>query len=616
MSFLDSLGIDKKIFGGFVVLLLLISIVGIVSYTSFEKISKTNIPMLSKHKDLVAQMHEMRRYEKDWLQRDTKNAVFLATGKSTYIDQLNHIYSNLILTLDEINTLQGDTNDGREDLIAYKQAFDLRVSKWREKGTFGFDYGFEGNAKKDKEDLFAIIQNEIGTTSQPDKLRDLQSIFLEYELLLDRETAYESGDPAGRETDFNALKTAVQKFNSLVRSSSLSESTKSQFVSKSNSFLANREAVFNLDKEIGLTIDDGLTDKLRVHAQSFTTFTVSDAAEVEAATEREIQNAVILIVTVVIACFIVGLSVAQFLSKTLSKTLSDAADQISSASKQLYSSASSVSSGVQQVATTIEQIAKGASHQSQLTEKGNTASKKAAETLSDIRTQTGESVNSVKELSEQTKKIGEITSIINKIAEQTNLLALNAAIEAARAGEQGKGFAVVADEVRKLAEQSAQASENISRLVGNIQGQTDGVVDKIENGAQNLEKGMQTVQEALMSLEEIASVAQETAAGAEEVSAASEEQSAAMEEVTASAEQLAALGQNLQELISGKGIVRLVATKSDDDEEPKNKVSFKESLKDARERAQSRKKIDFRTNDQNSMESEEPSAPLTKKKRG
>jgi methyl-accepting chemotaxis protein len=69
--------------------------------------------------------------------------------------------------------------------------------------------------------------------------------------------------------------------------------------------------------------------------------------------------------------------------------------------------------------------------------------------------------------------------VIAAVAEQTNLLALNATIEAARAGEAGKGFAVVANEVKELAQEAARASDDITRRVAAIQGDTEAAVGSI-----------------------------------------------------------------------------------------------------------------------------------------
>ncbi len=77
------------------------------------------------------------------------------------------------------------------------------------------------------------------------------------------------------------------------------------------------------------------------------------------------------------------------------------------------------------------------------------------------------------------KKIGDVIKLIRAIAGQTNLLALNATIEAARAGETGKGFAVVAQEVKSLAVQTAQATEDISRLIMSVQEATGCAVQAI-----------------------------------------------------------------------------------------------------------------------------------------
>jgi methyl-accepting chemotaxis protein WspA len=73
-------------------------------------------------------------------------------------------------------------------------------------------------------------------------------------------------------------------------------------------------------------------------------------------------------------------------------------------------------------------------------------------------------------INEKAVIIGSVVTTITKVAEQTNLLSVNAAIEAEKAGEYGRGFLVVAREIRRLADQTAQATLDIERMVEEMQG--------------------------------------------------------------------------------------------------------------------------------------------------
>lgn len=91
------------------------------------------------------------------------------------------------------------------------------------------------------------------------------------------------------------------------------------------------------------------------------------------------------------------------------------------------------------------------------------------------------SERAMESLRQAATEIGEIVKLIQAIASRTNLLALNAAIEAARAGSAGRGFAIVAQEVKSLANQTALATADVERHIGDIRAAAGDAGDAIRD---------------------------------------------------------------------------------------------------------------------------------------
>ena len=257
-------------------------------------------------------------------------------------------------------------------------------------------------------------------------------------------------------------------------------------------------------------------------------------------------------------------------------------ETISSATGLMQESSSSIS----QVTDVISEIVDSAKATEEATREGQTILSNTISKMNSLKDGTVAVTDTVKELQSSAHEVSSIVEMITNISEQTNLLALIAAIEAARAVEHGKGFSVVADEVRKLAEQSKEATQNISTLLGSNAVQMDKTFRAMEEQTTNVEESVEEIHRSgekfaaiaelieglsgqINHIAEIAASVQKTSHRAvssieniksgssdadtkmqEEVSAissAAEQQSAAMSEIAAASHTLSELGQELQQ---------------------------------------------------------------------
>ncbi|MEP0912272.1 methyl-accepting chemotaxis protein [Leptolyngbya sp. GB1-A1] len=176
---------------------------------------------------------------------------------------------------------------------------------------------------------------------------------------------------------------------------------------------------------------------------------------------------------------------------------------------QIIQSVEQMTVSIRQVATSARQAAEVARTASSTAETSGSAMDLTVQNILSLRETIGETAKKVKRLGESSQQISKVVSLINQIALQTNLLAINAGIEAARAGEEGQGFAVVAEEVGELAARSANATQEIEKIVATIQRETSQVVEAMEQSTAQVVEGTHLVENAKQSLGQILAVSRE-----------------------------------------------------------------------------------------------------------
>ncbi|MFY9107331.1 methyl-accepting chemotaxis protein [Aliarcobacter cryaerophilus] len=152
-------------------------------------------------------------------------------------------------------------------------------------------------------------------------------------------------------------------------------------------------------------------------------------------------------------------------NKKVGITLKENANILSFNMQSISTAANSQAASLEETAASLEEITSNITNNTQTTTKMASYGEKVKESIKIGQDLANKTVSSMEDINKQALAINEAIGVIDQIAFQTNILSLNAAVEAATAGEAGKGFAVVAQEVRNLATRSAEAANEIKRIV-------------------------------------------------------------------------------------------------------------------------------------------------------
>ena len=164
------------------------------------------------------------------------------------------------------------------------------------------------------------------------------------------------------------------------------------------------------------------------------------------------------------------------------------------------------------VSRTSADTAREVSNSRQRAEQGASAVNESLAALQTLTADMEAATGTIHQVESESQNIEGVISVIQGISAQTNLLALNAAIEAARAGEQGRGFAVVADEVRTLAQRTQEATEEIQRMIANLQKVALDMVAGMNRNRTQADDSLSRAQLARDVLQEISQAMQSTQA--------------------------------------------------------------------------------------------------------
>lgn len=146
-------------------------------------------------------------------------------------------------------------------------------------------------------------------------------------------------------------------------------------------------------------------------------------------------------------------------------------------------------------------------------------------------------------LNEKASNITTVITTITKVSDQTNLLSLNAAIEAEKAGEHGQTFSVIAREIRRLADQTANVTQDIEKMVNEMVSAVSAGVMSVDKFSEEIHSGVNQVSIVGEQISEIIDQVQKQSQSFENVNKGIQAELLGVEQITNSITQISETAQ-------------------------------------------------------------------------